>query len=90
MREVRGQVDAAKAGAGPVPPLQESSLEDSMSTKETVDAMLSEASFLLFGCSYDVLDAVRQSKCISEACCKFSDVQLEAGDNLRKATKEAA
>lgn len=61
-----------------------------MSIAQQVDLLLNETSWLLFGCQYEVLDSLRQSTVLAEACCRFTSAQLEAGDNARKAAREAA
>lgn len=55
----------------------------------TVDAMLRDIAYLLYGCEFDVLDSKRADACINEASSRFTEAQLEAGDNARKAAKES-
>lgn len=56
-----------------------------MTPSQQCDAMLDELSLLTYGVSYKQLSGRMQMEIIAEACLRFSDAQLEAGDVARKA-----
>ena len=61
-----------------------------LTASQQVDLLLNEIAYLLYGCPYEVLDPKRADACINEASCRFTEAQLEAGDNARKAMREDA
>lgn len=58
-------------------------------TKDLVDGLLDEASYLHFGVPYEALTAFKQDKMIQEVCLRYSSQQLEAADQARKMERES-
>jgi hypothetical protein len=84
----RLMVPAKGCGDGWCPRHKRAVVKVKSEAEMTVDAMLRDIAYLLYGCPFEVLDSKRQDACINEASSRFTEAQLHAGDLARKAARE--